>query len=173
MSFITYWGFCIQSKRTLGSSFTQRTSEGHLKRTWLQSEFLAFHITYQRLLSLIFSPQMILIYPKLQDISGFPGDSAVKNLPANAGDESSIPGLRRSPGEGNGNSLQYSCLENPMDQGVWQATVHGVGKSQTWQNMVHNKCTSNIKNIEINKVISSCPTLDLNLFTEYLLCARP
>ena len=107
---------------------------------------------------------------------GFPSGPAGKESACNATDTrgtGSIPGLRRSPGEGNGNSLQYSCLENPMDQGVWQATVHGVGKSQTWQNMVHNKYTSNIKNIEINKVISSCPTLDLNLFTEYLLCARP
>ena len=48
-----------------------------------------------------------------------------------AGDQGSIPGLGRSPGEGNGDSLQYSCLENPMGGGVWQATVHGVTKSQT------------------------------------------
>ena len=52
----------------------------------------------------------------------------VKNLPANAGDirdAGSIPGLGRSPGEEHGNPLQYSCLENPMDRGAWQATVHG------------------------------------------------
>ena len=49
----------------------------------------------------------------------------------NEGDWGSIPGSGRSPGEGNGNSLQYSCLENPMDGGAWQATVHGVAKSQT------------------------------------------
>ena len=58
----------------------------------------------------------------------------VKNLPANAGDVrdvGSIPGLGRPPGEGNGNPLQYSCLENPMDRGGWQAMVHGVTKSQT------------------------------------------
>jgi len=58
----------------------------------------------------------------------------VKNLPANAGDArdaGSIPGSGRSPGEGNGNPLQYSCLGNPMDRGAWQATVHGVTKSQT------------------------------------------
>ena len=48
-----------------------------------------------------------------------------------AGDPGSIPGLGRSPGEGNGNSLQYSCLENLMDGGAWQATVHGVTKSWT------------------------------------------
>ena len=54
--------------------------------------------------------------------------SVVKNLPANAGGSGSIPDLGRSPREGNGNPLQCSCLENPMDRGVWQATVHGVAK---------------------------------------------
>ena len=61
----------------------------------------------------------------------FPGGSAVKNLLANAGDTGLIPGPRRSPGEGNGYPLQYSCLGNPMDRGVWQAIVHGVAKSHT------------------------------------------
>ena len=58
----------------------------------------------------------------------------VKNLPANGGDirdVSSIPELGRSPGGGHGNPLQYSCLENPMDRGAWQTTVHRVAKSQT------------------------------------------
>ena len=57
-----------------------------------------------------------------------PGSSVVKNLPANAGDMGSIPGFRRSPRERNGNPLQYSYLENPMDRETWQATVHGVAK---------------------------------------------
>ena len=52
----------------------------------------------------------------------------VKNLFANAGDSGSIPGLGRSPGEGNGNPLQYSCLGNPMDRGGWRATVYGISK---------------------------------------------
>ena len=58
---------------------------------------------------------------------------AVKNSPANADlrDVGSIPGSGRSPGGQHGNPLQYSCLENPMDRGAWQATVHGVAKSQT------------------------------------------
>ena len=59
---------------------------------------------------------------------GFSGSSVVKNLTANAGDGGSIPGLRRSPGEENGSPLQYSCLGNPIDRGVWQAPVHGVTK---------------------------------------------
>ena len=59
----------------------------------------------------------------------------IKNPPASAGDAreaSSIPGAGRSPGEGNGNPRQYSCLENPMDREAWWATVHGVAKSRTW-----------------------------------------
>ena len=58
----------------------------------------------------------------------------VKVSAYNAGDPGSIPGSRRSPGEGNGNPLQYSCLENPMDGGAWEATVHGVAKSRTGLN---------------------------------------
>ena len=62
---------------------------------------------------------------------GFPGSSVVKNPPANAGDMGSFPGSGRSSREGNGNPLQYSCLENPMDKGAWWAIIHGVTKSQT------------------------------------------
>ena len=63
---------------------------------------------------------------------GLPSGSVVKNPPANAGDTGLIPGLGRSPGGGNGNPLQYSCLENTMDRGAWQAIVLVVAKSQTW-----------------------------------------
>ena len=56
---------------------------------------------------------------------GFSGGSVVKNPPANAGDIGLILGLERLPREGNGNPVQYSCLENPMDRGAWQATAHG------------------------------------------------
>ena len=61
----------------------------------------------------------------------FPGGSEVKASASNAGDLGLIPGSGRSSGEGNGNPLQYSCLENPMDGGAWWATVHGVTKSRT------------------------------------------
>ena len=69
-------------------------------------------------------------------LKGFLHGSAVKNLPANAGEGGSIPGLGRSPGGGNGNPLhlQYSGLENLMDRGAWRATVHGLQKSWTWLN---------------------------------------
>ena len=62
---------------------------------------------------------------------GFPHSSVGKESACNAGDPGSIPGLGRSPGEGNGNPLQYSCLENPMDRGAWRATVHGIAESDT------------------------------------------
>ena len=58
----------------------------------------------------------------------FPGGSVVKNPPANTGDSGSVLGLGRSPGEGNGHPLQYSCLGNPVDRGAWQTTIHGVRK---------------------------------------------
>ena len=62
---------------------------------------------------------------------GFPGGTVIKNPPANAGDMGSIPGSGRSPEEGNGDPLQYSCLGNPLDRRAWHATVHGLQKSQT------------------------------------------
>ena len=62
---------------------------------------------------------------------GFPGGPEVKASAWNAGDPSSIPASGRSPGEGNGNPLQYSCLENPMEGGAWWATIHGVAESRT------------------------------------------
>jgi len=61
----------------------------------------------------------------------FPGGSDGKESACNAGDPDSIPGSGRSPGEGNGYPLQYSCLKNPTDRGAWRATVHRVAKSQT------------------------------------------
>ena len=74
---------------------------------------------------------MVVTWPQ-----GFPGGSRVKNPPANAEDMSSIPGLGRCPGGGNGNPLQYSCLGNPTERGAWQATAHGATKkSDTTQQL--------------------------------------
>ena len=80
----------------------------------------------------------------------------VKNLPTNAGDTSLIPGSGRSPGIGNGNSLQYSCLENPMDRGVWWATVHGVARESDMTQQLNN---DNKYNLHKQKLV-----LILNLF---------
>ena len=66
---------------------------------------------------------------------GFPCRSVGKESACNVEDPGSIPGLGRSPGEGNGNPLQYSCLENPTDRGAWQATVHVVAESDTTERL--------------------------------------
>ena len=73
----------------------------------------------------------------------------VKNPCASSGDMSLIPGLGRSPGEGNDNPLQYSCLENPMDCGAWWAIVHGVVKQTQPKQLNHNKTTCNFSLLEI------------------------
>ena len=78
--------------------------------------------------------------------SGFPGGSDGKESACNAADLGSIPGLGRFPGDGNGNPLQYSCLENPKDRGAWQATVHGVVRVRhdLPTKQPHIKCESEI-----------------------------
>ena len=72
----------------------------------------------------------------------FPGGSDGKEFACNIGDMGSITGLGRSPGVGNGNPLQYSCLENSMDREAWRATVHGVAKSRTQLNNCHYTTTA-------------------------------
>ena len=73
----------------------------------------------------------------------FPGGTVVKNLLANAGDTGSIPESGRSPGEGNGDPLQYSCLGNPRDREAWQATIHGVVKQlDTTERLNNNNIVS-------------------------------
>ena len=92
----------------------------------------------------------------------------VRNPPANVGDArdvGSIPGWRTSPGIGNGNSLQYSFLENSMDRGAWQATVHGVAKTQTWWACTHPNNSSKwsclgissfqLMKVEVTQVVSN------------------
>ena len=79
---------------------------------------------------------------QLSAYMGFPSGSDSRELACSAGDLGLIPGSGRSPGEGNGYPLQYSCLENSMDRGVWQATVHGVTKSWTQLKClsIHTQC---------------------------------
>ena len=83
----------------------------------------------QHLLSIPQSPFLSMISLFLATLLW--GGSAVKNPPDHAGDAVSIPGSVRFPREGNGNPFQYFCLRNPMGRGAWQATVHGIAKSQT------------------------------------------
>ena len=100
--------------------------------------------------------QLLTSLSSSKSIKDFPVGPMVKNLPANAGDLGSIPGSGRSPGEGNDNPLQYSCLENPMDRGAWGATVHRVAKSQTrlstaQHSTFYNWCFESVQN-SINKL---------------------
>ena len=81
---------------------------------------------------------------------GFPGGSEVKASASNAGDPGSVSGFGRSPREGNGNPLQYSCLENPIDRGVQQATVHGVARAghDVLTRLPHVKIKTSVKKIQ-------------------------
>ena len=79
----------------------------------------------------------IYIYSFLPLVPGFPSGLDGKEFVCNAGDPSLIPGLGRSPGEGNGYSFQFSCMGNPMDRGAWWATVHGITKSRIWPSDQH------------------------------------
>ena len=84
---------------------------------------------------------------------GLPGGSVVNHPPASAGDAYLILGSRRFPGEGNGNSLQYSCLGNPMDRGAWRATVHGVQSHTRLSNWTTETC---VIYFTIKRIKSSC-----------------
>ena len=98
----------------------------------------------------------------LQKDLRFPGGSDSRESACNVGELSSILGLGRSPGEGNGNILKYSCLENPMDRGALQATVHGIAKSQTWLSnftfTFHGSCLIHLSlfTIRHRKLVYSC-----------------
>ena len=99
-----------------------------MRRKWLRElSEKEFRIRIQK-------ADRIVLFEVRSAVHCFPSGSVVNNSPANAGDPRDtglIPGLGRSPGEGNSNSLQHSCLGNPMDWGAWRATVYGVTKSQT------------------------------------------
>ena len=79
-------------------------------------------VTYSHQMNVEFIYVKSILYSENR---GFPNGSVVKNPPANIGDTDLMPGLGRSPGEGNGHPFQYSCLGNPMDREAWWATVHG------------------------------------------------
>ena len=97
----------------------------------LSSQFLSFLLTEEKAF-LLSSFQMIFPHSiKLSKERSFPSDLDCKESACHIGDAGSIPGSGRSPGGGNGNPLQYSCVGKPVDRGAWRATVHGVTKSWT------------------------------------------
>ena len=97
----------------------------------------------------VWSPQVLGLVPQqgavrlinggMTPLKNAPGGSDGKESACSAGDPGLIPGFGRSPGEGNGYPLQYSCLENPTDRGAWRATVHGVAKSRTRLSVLTHK----------------------------------
>ena len=105
----------------------------------------------------------------------FPCGAMDKNLPANARDKGLIPGLGRSPGKGNGNPCQYSCLENSMERGAWLATVHGVTKSwHDWATNTffslrayHSSVQNPPKPSQLTKNKSSSPYSDLQVLLHH------
>ena len=106
-------------------------------------------------------------------IRDFPAGSEVKASACNAGDLGSIPGLGRSSGDGNGNPLQYSCLENPMDGGAWWAIVHGVAKSWTWlSDFTHSLTHENL--IKSNQFVNVHLSISLSILidTDFQCCFK-
>ena len=99
--------------------------------TTFSSSFKLQHLKKNLPFTYDFFLSIMIIYITPFSIHDFPGGSNDKASAYNMGDQGSIPGSGRSPGEGNGNPLQHSCLENPMDGGAWQSTVHRVVKSRT------------------------------------------
>ena len=102
----------------------------------------------------------------------FPCGSVVKKLHVNAGDTGSIPGSGRSPGAGNGNPLQYSCLENAMDRGTWWSTVYGVTKTWTqrvivyFQILLYNQCFPKLALVSPEEILKiQIPRYTLDLWT--------
>ena len=103
----------------------------HCKYLWCYLNIITYYFHLKQWFYLFRNLQFDVITPS----TCFPGGSMVKNLHSNAGDAgipSSIPGSGRFPGEGNGNPLQYPCLDNPMDRGAWRGTVHRITKSRTY-----------------------------------------
>ena len=121
----------LQIRKDSELKFQPRVTSCQLVSCSLQREFLTVYKSNGSVYSITETQKKNKI---LFENRGFSGGSNSKESACNAGDPDLLPGLGRSPGEGDGYPLQYSCLENPMDKGAWWAIVHGVAKSQMWLN---------------------------------------
>ena len=129
-----FWLFWMSLEREVSSSF-KRTKTGTTKMNSRQTKIYPLQTKQGSYFILYFIKQYLA--PCRGATLGFPGASDSKEFACNAGDTGSIPGLGRSPGGRNGNPLQYSHLENSMDRGDWQATVHGLAKNRTQLSTMH------------------------------------
>ena len=122
------------TKKNIKASFPFQPSEGTTEPTLLipQFQMSRLQMWHKQFLLLMPSSFWYFFYGIFREFMGFPHSSLGKESPCDAGDRGSVPGSGRSPGERNGNPLQYSCLENPMDRRAWWATIHEVAKSRTW-----------------------------------------
>ena len=125
------WVWVCSRAGTSWEKITQNILKSHLRTAENPFDFSTLGTSWMSLYNVI---PIWLLY--LSTFS-FPGGSDSKESACNAGDLGLIPGLGRSLGEGNSYPLQYSCLENSMDRGAWQATVHGVAKNWTWLSDLH------------------------------------
>ena len=106
-----------------------------------------------------------------EQLLGCPGGSVFKNLFTNSRESrkmGSIPGLGKSPGEGNGSPLLYFCLGNPMDRGALQATVHGVAKTQMRLSMHARDTTKQQQLLQVHKIFLKCPKLLVDLYLKFM-----
>ena len=156
---VTNWNLFEQ-----GSDVTKTVLQKHYSSrifSWDIQDPNCFHThkTLSAFFIVLTFAQMIKKKKKKQNFQclGFLGGSEVKASASNAGDLGSVPGSGRSPGEGNDNPLQYSCLENPMDGGALQATIHGVAKSQTrLTSLSLFQCSAQLKTVAPNCASGYC-----------------
>ena len=143
----------------------------NLKYNTVSNRSFCFHISLD-LIKTFFNTYFLMVSHVFRcHTSCFLGGSVVKNSPANAGDArdvSLIPGSGRPPGVGNGNLLQYSCLENSMDRGAWQATIHRVTESDTTEHAC-KKCLCSVLFHLDKDLLESCS--HVLSFSSLVLCS--
>ena len=162
LSMVTVDVIVAASNYHKGESFKRQYDEFYLAEvssSWAQVNFQSTQeprlmAAAFRNVKVHFSSVIIWLQPKL--IQGFPDSSVDIESACSAGDAGLSPGSGRSPGGGHGNPLLYSCLENPMDRGVWRATVHGVAKTQTRLKRLSMHRADSLSTCEVFPLVPCC-----------------